>query len=703
MNIAFFSTTGSTIAVNFLAKSILFIMLFLGTTMQANAQNLVRNGNFAQPSIPQGSFRILPREDAGFAWQSRDQKVEIWNVFNNVSGVYVAGIAEQQHLELDANFHGKIYQDLETEGGEYYEWRFWHRGRLGEDVVRVSINAVGTLIRKNVFGGRTTGIDPLIFTQEYTTGKDKWVQYVGRFRARNATTRITFETVATTGGRGIGNFLDHISVTKVNDNLVVNGDFLDPFINERRYLYVDDDEILGWHAISAITGRQNMEIQNITPNPNSKRFPVDNQYAEIDLQTTFFQEVATTAGVKYEWGLWHRGRAGTDEVEVEISAARNNVALDKQKIVTGTQWTRYSGTFTASDRRTLIRIKAVNAANNHPSIGNLIDDVSIKAVDAVDIGNFEQPSLGTSVGKVFAGPVQGWNGRDSNGENNIRIRDFDSRFFDKQFSSATNEQHVVLGYRRELWRNVATVPGESYRLTFYQRARIDDGNVAQVRVQIADLANNNTLTSREASSGLRWTKQDVQFVAQSHGSRINIRGLRNLSGLDEFSLTRLSHSNVDSPTVTIKSGRPALQFFLPQIIDGFSCWSYDASKPADISLSKERCDGRKQQQRFTFLPSSWNGEPTYLLRVGSENNSNRCVSLEHVVPGYSIVATRNCDASKIAQQFDVNLVAFGISHSIRSLNAESVYGECFRIDDRGPFFVTELRPYCGRNAYIIIE
>ena len=102
-----------------------------------------------------------------------------------------------------------------------------------------------------------------------------------------------------------------------------------------------------------------------------------NQYAEINAYVagTLYQDVVTTPGAVLTWQFAHRGRSGTDTVEVVIGSPAS-VVSQGQFSTDNTAWRVYRGAYTVPAGQTITRFgfKAVSTASSI-SVGNFIDDV----------------------------------------------------------------------------------------------------------------------------------------------------------------------------------------------------------------------------------------------------------------------------------------------------------------------------------------
>lgn len=162
------------------------------------------NHGFEEPRGKEGGFTFVK---AMPGWQTSDEAFEIWST----GFMGVESHEGTQFVELNAKIDGILFQDSEgIERGAVLEFSFAHRGRNGDDTMKLTITDLGT---DNRFGG---GDDEELFTKNYTTGKDAWVVYDSTtepaFRALGNTVRFAYSAVYGTGGKGPdkteGNFLD---------------------------------------------------------------------------------------------------------------------------------------------------------------------------------------------------------------------------------------------------------------------------------------------------------------------------------------------------------------------------------------------------------------------------------------------------------------------------------------------------------------
>lgn len=108
------------------------------------------------------------------------------------------------------------------------------------------------------------------------------------------------------------------------DNAIVNGSFEEPGQTKLHAPQLDAETVPGWsttakgHLIEFGVNTQTNSAPQLSG--NDKSIPDGNQFAELnaDEVSTLYQNVSTIGGHIYEWGLSHRGRAGTDTMALII-------------------------------------------------------------------------------------------------------------------------------------------------------------------------------------------------------------------------------------------------------------------------------------------------------------------------------------------------------------------------------------------------
>ncbi|MEV0622651.1 DUF11 domain-containing protein [Nonomuraea sp. NPDC050404] len=159
------------------------------------------NGSFEEPVIPTTDVDFQDQNDVpGWFTTATDGQIEFWP--HGYRGV-PAGDG-RQFAELNANQFSTLYQDLPTTPGTRLYWRLLHRGRNGEDTMRVQIGPPPV-------GGQEFA--PNHESGDLTDGTDAWGEHTGVYTvpAGQSTTRFAFKSVSAAGGDAtVGNFLDGI-------------------------------------------------------------------------------------------------------------------------------------------------------------------------------------------------------------------------------------------------------------------------------------------------------------------------------------------------------------------------------------------------------------------------------------------------------------------------------------------------------------
>lgn len=187
-------------------KWIFASVVVLGSANIATADSLI-NGGFEEPVIPDNSYRFLLETTSGLGWltDASDNKIELWrNVHNGISAH-----TGMQFAEINANEVSALYQDVIGIGiGQMVDYRFAHRGRLGDDTLALIITDLGA---DNGFG--TGGDDTQLFYSEFTAAKTDWILNTGSVTSLTLGNTIRFEwaSVSSVGGPTVGNFIDSVA------------------------------------------------------------------------------------------------------------------------------------------------------------------------------------------------------------------------------------------------------------------------------------------------------------------------------------------------------------------------------------------------------------------------------------------------------------------------------------------------------------
>ncbi|GGB68909.1 hypothetical protein GCM10007424_06090 [Flavobacterium suaedae] len=166
---------------------------------QGNNECLVTtiNFDFEQPEIDLGGWGMFHQNAVpGWRTTASDGMMEYWSTgFNGVPSY-----SGNQFIELNANLVSGVYQDYTAPEGTVFNYGFAHRGRMGTDTCQLLAGPPG---------------GPYTTVTTSTADTSGWNYNTGTYTvpAGQSVTRFIFESVSSTGGSTIGNFLDAISFT----------------------------------------------------------------------------------------------------------------------------------------------------------------------------------------------------------------------------------------------------------------------------------------------------------------------------------------------------------------------------------------------------------------------------------------------------------------------------------------------------------
>ncbi|MNJ86425.1 PKD domain protein [compost metagenome] len=180
------------------SRLIVLSLVFLMLNFDAKSQcALLCNMDFEDEVIAlPNNTQTVPQSSVS-CWQTTasDGGIEVWGTgFNGVPSY-----SGQQFIELNANVISTLFQEFTSVPGSAAVISFAHRGRMGTDVMNVSIGPVGGpyVNLGNFSDGPTWGY----YQVNYTFPAGPEVPYTLRFAS-----------VSSVGGSTVGNFLDAISV-----------------------------------------------------------------------------------------------------------------------------------------------------------------------------------------------------------------------------------------------------------------------------------------------------------------------------------------------------------------------------------------------------------------------------------------------------------------------------------------------------------
>ncbi|OIQ15317.1 MAG: hypothetical protein BM557_11840 [Flavobacterium sp. MedPE-SWcel] len=167
------------------------------------------NFDFELPVPVATTYPIFLNHNVVQGWRTTasDEIIEFWPSPNYEN---VPAYSGNQFIELNANLVSGVYQDYETPEVTTFSYGFAHRGRQGTDTCQLLAGPPG---------------GPYIpVGSPVATGNSDWSYNTGTYDVPvgQTTTRFIFQSVSSTGGASIGNFLDAITFTANNGILSAN-------------------------------------------------------------------------------------------------------------------------------------------------------------------------------------------------------------------------------------------------------------------------------------------------------------------------------------------------------------------------------------------------------------------------------------------------------------------------------------------------
>ena len=155
---------------------------------------------------------------------------------------------------------------------------------------------------------------------------------------------------------------------------IVNESFEDPDISG--FAILNESSVPGWY--STATDKKIEIWESGFSGVNSYD---GNQHVELNANSygALYQNLCLTPGTEMSWSVRHRGRAGTDVMQLRIGADIASATVQETMTTDNTAWVLYSGTYTVplGQTNTVFIFEAVSTANGSISVGNFIDDVKI--------------------------------------------------------------------------------------------------------------------------------------------------------------------------------------------------------------------------------------------------------------------------------------------------------------------------------------
>ncbi|UUV20080.1 prepilin-type N-terminal cleavage/methylation domain-containing protein (plasmid) [Fusobacteria bacterium ZRK30] len=107
-----------------------------------------------------------------------------------------------------------------------------------------------------------------------------------------------------------------------------------------------------------------------------------NHFLELNANevASLYQEVVTIPGTVLKWSINHRGRLGEDTATISVGNGEDAVILETMKD-SNDQWGTYTGTYIVPEGQTVTTfyLNSVDSTGGNKTVGNLIDNFSVKA------------------------------------------------------------------------------------------------------------------------------------------------------------------------------------------------------------------------------------------------------------------------------------------------------------------------------------
>ncbi|MEX0275224.1 MAG: thrombospondin type 3 repeat-containing protein [Flavobacteriaceae bacterium] len=160
---------------------------------------------------------------------------------------------------------------------------------------------------------------------------------------------------------------------------IVNESFESPTLPSGSFSLFNENAVPGW-LTTATDNRIELWSNGFLGVPSFD----GNQFAELNAtqNSALYQNLCLTPGSVMQWSLRHRGRAGTDVMQVRIGADLATAPVQGTMSDGTSAWGFYSGLYTVptGQTNTVFIFEAVSSAGGNISVGNLIDDIEISVV-----------------------------------------------------------------------------------------------------------------------------------------------------------------------------------------------------------------------------------------------------------------------------------------------------------------------------------
>ncbi|MBP2704515.1 DUF11 domain-containing protein [Microbispora sp. RL4-1S] len=218
-------------------------------------------------------------------------------------------------------------------------------------------------------------------------------------------------TVTTACGTGTATVTVTASCDYVPVNLV-NGSFEAPPVATADWNIPDasTNPGVGWHTTAA-----DRKLEFWRSGAGEGPSADGQQFAELNASyvSTLYQDLPTVPGTRMTWSLYHRGRLGTDVMQVLIGAPGAAVPQTPTGAATPdlsddkTAWGHYTGVYVVPPGQTVTRFAfhSVSAAGGSPTAGNFLDGVTFTTPTCLNTAKSVVKASGSPGAQIKPGDI----------------------------------------------------------------------------------------------------------------------------------------------------------------------------------------------------------------------------------------------------------------------------------------------------------
>lgn len=107
-----------------------------------------------------------------------------------------------------------------------------------------------------------------------------------------------------------------------------------------------------------------------------------NHFIELNANqvASLYQDVVTIPGTTLVWSVSHRGRTGTDTASLSVGGLNSDLDIQETMTTGNDGWVTYTQEYVVPEGQTVTRfsLDSVDSASSNQSIGNLIDNFTVK-------------------------------------------------------------------------------------------------------------------------------------------------------------------------------------------------------------------------------------------------------------------------------------------------------------------------------------